>query len=122
MDGPEWITGDLNHIEGKVFIFCRAADAPMNSPDWFEVDPTTVCQFTGLKDKKGTELFHKDIGMSNAGTKFIILWVEDLHGFYLKTSYHTKMVYLLQEFMMVEFERIGNYFDNPNLISDPNVN
>lgn len=46
-NGKEILTGDLNHIEGKVYIFPRTEEdfpGKFNSPDWFEVDPDTVGQ------------------------------------------------------------------------------
>jgi hypothetical protein len=59
--GDEILIGDLNQINGQVFIFARAEDIPFNSTDWFEVDPETVGQFTGLLDRFAKEIFEKDI-------------------------------------------------------------
>ena len=56
----EWITGDLNHIDGSVFIFPRTEDFPLNSPDWFEVNPSTVCQYTEVNDYFGNKIFDCD--------------------------------------------------------------
>lgn len=38
----EWLYGDLNHIDGNVYVFPRGDNTPLNSPDWFEVIPETV--------------------------------------------------------------------------------
>lgn len=49
----EWVYGDLNNLQDSTIIHwynrgCRVAD---------EVDPSTVCEYTGLTDKNGKKVF-----------------------------------------------------------------
>lgn len=54
LDGA-WVQGDLIHKEdGKIAIL-------RNGFNVSEVDPSTVCQFTGLKDCEGKEVWEGDI-------------------------------------------------------------
>lgn len=54
LDGA-WVQGDLIHKEdGKIAIL-------RNGFNVSEVNPSTVCQFTGLKDCEGNEVWEGDI-------------------------------------------------------------
>jgi len=80
--GSEWIVGDLNHINGLTYIFDRSATAPLNSPDWYEVDPETVGQFVGLKDKNEKDIFEGDIFRVEEDERdliyyLVIVWVQE---------------------------------------------
>lgn len=54
LDGA-WVQGDLVHKEDGAICILR------NGFNVSEVDPSTVCQFTGLKDSEGKEIWEGDI-------------------------------------------------------------
>lgn len=51
----EWVKGDLNHLVDGVYI------SNDNGCNMAQVDPGTVCQFTGLRDCEGNEVWEGDI-------------------------------------------------------------
>ena len=51
LDNGEWCEGDISRFEGTIWIVSIE-----DSTECGEVDPSTVCQFTGLKDSEGNEV------------------------------------------------------------------
>ena len=105
LDGA-WVQGDLIHKEdGKIAIL-------RNGFNVSEVDPSTVCQFTGLKDCKGNELYEHDVIKNYPFIPSEIVWSEELSGYYLKHANGKIEGKPLGHYLSLgKFIVVGNKFD-----------
>ena len=113
-DNGEWVYGYYQrvlrpndtfvHIIHSVQIKTVESDADM--PVSFLVDPATVGQYTGLKDKKDKKIFEGDVLNTN-GAITVIEW---------RTPYFVGFQFIKGKFNQAQAEIIGNVYDNPELM------
>lgn len=106
LDGKGWAIGDLLHSyeNGAIIV-------PIEGGGAFSVDPSTVCQFTGLKDCKGNEIWEHDL-IHFVGCKPTaeVFWQEENYAFMAASE--NEPHYLLPHVLKIgKIERVGNKFD-----------
>lgn len=123
-----WVHGSLRCDVGKYTIFQFETERA----DYveYEIDPTTICQCTGLKDKNGKLIWENDVIKYHFGNSYAQIRYgayqscfdsqETEHiGFYVDWSesrnYRKDLGYWIN---MVNAEVVGNIFDNPELIKE----
>lgn len=134
LDNGKLEIGDLLENQGRNFIYHATSETTIEDNDdgrivvvAVEVDPATVGQYTGLKDKKGAMIFEGDILLLSDGKSHS----EDVvveHGLYGWTFYnpqtatfysdgsHTYVAVENCRFMFGTGVVIGNIHDNPDLL------
>lgn len=111
-----WVHGSLRCDVGKYTIFQFETERA----DYveYEIDPSTICQCTGLKDKNGKLIWENDVVNCLAEECCgYIGWNEDEAGFYFNVlledgKFEEEYVYDYQDCM----EIVGNTFDNMELL------
>lgn len=122
LDNGEWIEGDLLRMNGHWFIFLDPAPEGI---DKYAVDPATVGEFTGLKDKNGKEIYEGDVirsPLSEDKTRPHRIFYHTGNAAFMGALVDRKeLCYLrLDQDWIYKFEKevIGNIHDNPELLKD----
>ena len=113
LDNGEWVEGSLTYSQGIAYIHRKESDKDDRcylTP--YEVIPETVCQFTGLKDCEGNELYEHDVIKNYPFIPSEIVWSEELSGYYLKHANGKIEGKPLGHYLSLgKFIVVGNKFD-----------
>lgn len=99
LDNGEWVEGDLM----KESYGARIIGHTSKADNWIAVNPSTICQFTGLKDCEGNEIWEGDI----VHDSYDLLCIDNLY----------EVVYIEEEgtFAFKSLDKVDNYEPFVNL-------
>ena len=126
IDNGEWVSGYYvyDYAHNAHFIFKNQLICPNCINDKrtdfslcdYEVDPETLCQYTGLKDKNGNRIWENDIVKHEiSDTIGAVKWYEEDYAGWCVDDVQIDEQQFTDE-IWSECEVIGNVFDNPGLM------
>ena len=138
IDNGEWVQGALLDGESHCLIGQEIKFSPYVEHECkiagYEVDRSTICQCTGLKDKNGKLIWENDIldgftypYMSDGVHNYYVevCWCTNVPSFGIYTQKYPEskvagisagMTELMEDWDPNDWEVIGNIFDNPELL------
>lgn len=118
LDNGEWVEGNLfvSDTDGRTYILVGSR---MVTIEW-EVDPSTVGQYTGLKDKNGKKIFEDDVCRFREWSNGEMCWNGKVHFEHQQfmisggpnKECETMFELCLSRFISENIEVIGNVHDN----------
>lgn len=138
IDNGEWVKGNLiqscDATDGWETIIIPVKNSNMFTKhighgygnlgfeNWYRVDPSTICQCTGLRDKNGKLIWENDIvgfwdtystesGLAEADCIGKVVWDDETLSFQVTNRLSAESYEVLDECSV-----IGNIFDNPELL------
>lgn len=123
LDNGEWVQGyyvkGLDMYDKEVHLIFEPNTMFYFSGEtggWYKVDPTTICQCTGLRDKNGKLIWENDIVVCRDFTeeKYVIAWKQDEACF--EYQQYGCSIMNFEQLSGCEAEVIGDILDNAGLL------
>lgn len=117
LDNGEWVQGYLYGIWEKRYILWGMTN---DVPNMIEVDPSTICKCTGLKDKNGKLIWENDVVKDKHGNFYKAFWQDNYYQFSWICIKSDNKLFIeakwnLWSIKNFEIEVIGNIFDDKEL-------
>lgn len=122
-DNGEWVEGFLFKQQLESDVWCIGVNAISandfseiygRNVDWFIIDPYTLCQYTGLTDKKGRKIWENDIvDIASEDGYFLCEWDDDAARYVLNGD---GLTVDFENYYGYECEVVGNVFDDGELL------
>lgn len=121
VDNGEWVKGYfVQTVESSYIVVPYKHSTICGEGSVIEIDKSTICQCTGLKDKNGNLIWENDIMVAHLDdnypedeTYIRILW----HGSgFCSKEKGSVDISPIDKFDQEQFEVCGNIFDNPELL------
>lgn len=124
-DNGEWVEGYYvyDNVKNKAFICAtRLLYEWLPKVMWIEVDPNTICQFTGMTDKNGVRIWKNDIVEAwSQGSRAIGTVKQRVDGLWIMSpAWQNHEFWELKPNSNGEttVEVLVNAFDNPELLQE----
>lgn len=117
LDNREWCEGYFYEENGNTYIIeNRQKDSILNRNVTHQVDPKTICQFTGAKDCDGTSIYEHDLLRSEkTDSTYEVVWNQGNSSFSLINT-EVPVLYPTNTMGRMLHNRrlkvVGNKFDN----------
>lgn len=124
----QWVYGNLmikreeSPVPETTELYTQHYIVPIDGLDYYEyeVDPSTIGQYTGLKDKNGKEIYEGDIleqeSFFGYPIRHVVGWSEENALFTAKLMQDDFPTSRIAQYWVSKKAVIGNIHDNPELL------